>query len=366
MRNYPEWSLSWWACQAIGAIAVSLNAWWTESGDGVRARGRRARGAADRRRAAGAAGAAAAAPGRLQAAAGRAPRRGRRGRRGLRRGHRIAARRPAGRRRRSGRSRHHPLHLGHDREPEGGDGDASQPRHQPDEHASWAARVARMVAGVTAAARSGRAAARRAADLPVLPHRRPVGSLRRRGDRHETGADVQVGAGRGRPAGGDPQADQRRRRADRRAPVAGDRARWRRRHGVADGRRFRRRAGAAGPDPPHRRAVPGQGRARQRLRPHRDHQRSDRQRRRRLSGAARQRRPADADGRRAGGRTTRGATSLSARSARSGSAGRTSSPATGATPRPPRRRSAAAGSAPATSAIATKPASTTSSTARRT
>ncbi len=29
MRNYPEWSLGWWACQAIGAIAVSLNAWWT-------------------------------------------------------------------------------------------------------------------------------------------------------------------------------------------------------------------------------------------------------------------------------------------------------------------------------------------------
>lgn len=29
MRNYPEWSVSWWACQAIGAIAVALNAWWT-------------------------------------------------------------------------------------------------------------------------------------------------------------------------------------------------------------------------------------------------------------------------------------------------------------------------------------------------
>ena len=29
MRNYPEWSLSWWACQAIGAVAVALNAWWT-------------------------------------------------------------------------------------------------------------------------------------------------------------------------------------------------------------------------------------------------------------------------------------------------------------------------------------------------
>ncbi len=29
MRNYPEWSISWWACHAIGAIAVALNAWWT-------------------------------------------------------------------------------------------------------------------------------------------------------------------------------------------------------------------------------------------------------------------------------------------------------------------------------------------------
>jgi long-chain acyl-CoA synthetase len=29
MRNYPEWVLAFWACQAIGAIAVTLNAWWT-------------------------------------------------------------------------------------------------------------------------------------------------------------------------------------------------------------------------------------------------------------------------------------------------------------------------------------------------
>jgi long-chain acyl-CoA synthetase len=29
MRNYPEWSVSWWACHAIGAVAVALNAWWT-------------------------------------------------------------------------------------------------------------------------------------------------------------------------------------------------------------------------------------------------------------------------------------------------------------------------------------------------
>ncbi len=29
MRNYPEWMTSFWACQAIGAIVVAINAWWT-------------------------------------------------------------------------------------------------------------------------------------------------------------------------------------------------------------------------------------------------------------------------------------------------------------------------------------------------
>ncbi len=29
MRNYPEWSVSFWACQVIGAVVVALNAWWT-------------------------------------------------------------------------------------------------------------------------------------------------------------------------------------------------------------------------------------------------------------------------------------------------------------------------------------------------
>jgi len=29
MRNYPEFPFFWWACHAIGAIAVPLNAWWT-------------------------------------------------------------------------------------------------------------------------------------------------------------------------------------------------------------------------------------------------------------------------------------------------------------------------------------------------
>ncbi|MCU1397870.1 MAG: AMP-dependent synthetase and ligase [Acidimicrobiales bacterium] len=29
MRNYPEWVLSFWAVQSLGAIVVSMNAWWT-------------------------------------------------------------------------------------------------------------------------------------------------------------------------------------------------------------------------------------------------------------------------------------------------------------------------------------------------
>jgi long-chain acyl-CoA synthetase len=29
MRNYPEWSIAFWATVAIGAVAVPLNAWWT-------------------------------------------------------------------------------------------------------------------------------------------------------------------------------------------------------------------------------------------------------------------------------------------------------------------------------------------------
>ncbi len=29
MRNYPEWAMTFWATQVLGAIAVPLNAWWT-------------------------------------------------------------------------------------------------------------------------------------------------------------------------------------------------------------------------------------------------------------------------------------------------------------------------------------------------
>ena len=30
MRNYPEWVISFAAILSIGAVSVSLNAWWTE------------------------------------------------------------------------------------------------------------------------------------------------------------------------------------------------------------------------------------------------------------------------------------------------------------------------------------------------
>src|SRR5262249_35004228 len=29
MRNFPEWSIAFWAVTAIGAIVVPLNAWWS-------------------------------------------------------------------------------------------------------------------------------------------------------------------------------------------------------------------------------------------------------------------------------------------------------------------------------------------------
>lgn len=32
MRNYPEWVATFWAIQALGAVAVPLNAWWTGPG----------------------------------------------------------------------------------------------------------------------------------------------------------------------------------------------------------------------------------------------------------------------------------------------------------------------------------------------
>ena len=29
MRNFPEWSMAFWAAAAAGAVVVPLNAWWT-------------------------------------------------------------------------------------------------------------------------------------------------------------------------------------------------------------------------------------------------------------------------------------------------------------------------------------------------
>jgi len=36
MRNYPEWIISFAATLSIGAISVSMNAWWTEQEFGLR------------------------------------------------------------------------------------------------------------------------------------------------------------------------------------------------------------------------------------------------------------------------------------------------------------------------------------------
>ena len=44
MRNFPEWSIAFWAAAAAGAIVVPLNAWWTGRRAGVRARGLRRQG----------------------------------------------------------------------------------------------------------------------------------------------------------------------------------------------------------------------------------------------------------------------------------------------------------------------------------
>ena len=63
MRNYPEWVIAYTAIVSVGAVSVSLNAWWTEDelayalaglGDDRPDRGRGARRAQpDRRRAPG-------------------------------------------------------------------------------------------------------------------------------------------------------------------------------------------------------------------------------------------------------------------------------------------------------------------------
>ncbi len=42
MRNYPEWVIAFAAITSIGAVSVSLNAWWTDRRAGLRARGLRA------------------------------------------------------------------------------------------------------------------------------------------------------------------------------------------------------------------------------------------------------------------------------------------------------------------------------------
>ena len=118
MRNYPEWVVAFAAITSVGAIAVSLNAWWTDDELGYGPRGLRRLGADRRPRA-----------GRADRALPRQARRPGAGRPARRR--RGAAASTAGRtcsapgcaaarrRHRPRRRRHDPLHLGHHRPPKG-------------------------------------------------------------------------------------------------------------------------------------------------------------------------------------------------------------------------------------------------------
>ena len=84
--------------------------------------------------------------------------------------------------------------------PEGGAGDAAQPRHEHHEHAADGRRR-RGRRRRHAGPRQPAAAGRRAAGVPVLPHRRAVRALRHDGARQQARDDVQVGRRRGdRPA----------------------------------------------------------------------------------------------------------------------------------------------------------------------
>ena len=136
MRNSPEWIAAFAAITSVGAIAVPMNAWWqtdemvfalADSGarivfaDGDRLARLRA-----------------AEPGSVSVrvvtvrddSARRKGRGGRRPRRDRARGPARARRHAARHRHRSRRRRHHPLHVGHDRTPEGRRVDASSRRQR--------------------------------------------------------------------------------------------------------------------------------------------------------------------------------------------------------------------------------------------
>ena len=125
MRNYPEWIVSFAAILSIGAISVSMNAWWTEEEIDFALEDSGAKvviADADRaRRSAGPAERLGARHPHCPGAGGHGAAGGCRTRRGPARSRCRAPRS----RHRPGRRRHDPLHLRHDRAPEGSGLDSS-------------------------------------------------------------------------------------------------------------------------------------------------------------------------------------------------------------------------------------------------
>ena len=293
MRNFPEWSVAFWAAASVGAVVVPLNAWWTgpeleyglaDSGSVVlfcrrragRAPPRTSRTCRPSARRSSPRPRSATPAGRCPAVRGRG-RRGRPGGRAARAGHRSRGR------------RHDLLHLGHDRPAEGRPRHPPQHLHQPD--------LAGLRAGARGACRRpGRRARphprRRARTCPCCPSPSSTPPVATRSSSANLAFGGKIVIMRKWDAGAGARADRARARHHlrRRAGhgLAGPGApRLRRRRDISSVRSigYGGAPAAAGARAAHRGALPRPD-AEQRLRPHGDVVGHDAQRRRGLPAQA--------------------------------------------------------------------------------
>ena len=362
MRNYPEWVISFAAITSIGAVSVSLNAWWTEdeldyaledSGTKVLIadveRVERSRASAVRL---GFSTIGVRLPSGSAFDADRAL------------GGRRRRRRPDARRRhRSRRRRHHPLHLGHDRPSQGRR--VHPPRHHPGAHRLRLPHRHRPDA--RARRRPGPTGA--PAFILIVPLFHVTGCVPVMLSCFSAGIKLVI------MYKWDPERALELIEREQVTNFVGVPTQsW----DLLESPSFKERdtsslvsvGGGGAPAPPQlvarRRLVVQEGPSVARLRHDRDQRLRPRQQRRRLRGPShldRPGRPRHAD---RGARPRPAGASRRARPARSGSRGRRSSGATGTSPRRPPRRSSTAGSAPATSDGSTTRASSTSRTGPRT